>query len=85
MGRRSCEGQVALVIVWTVPAMKSSGPQESDLTHGSAEVCQTWARNGLVGNRLGVRHGRSNVRQSLADSGNRRHDRRTTCGESAGQ
>ena len=42
-------------------------------------------RNGPVGNRLGVRHRRSNVRQSVADSGNRRHGHRTTCGESAGQ
>jgi hypothetical protein len=32
-----------------------------------------------------VRHRRSNVRQSPADSGNRRHGRRTTCRGSAGQ
>ena len=49
------------------------------------QVCQTCARNGPVGNRLGVRHHGSYDRQNLADLGNRRDGRKTTYGGFAGQ
>ena len=86
MGRRSRAGQVALVIVLTVrrdEVQRTSGVRFD--TRQCAEVCQTWARNRHVGNRLAVRQHRSYDRQGLADLGNRRDDHTTTYGEFVGQ
>ena len=54
MERRSRAGQVAFVIVLTARAMKSSGPRESDSTHGTSRRSVRPEREGPCRNCVGV-------------------------------